>query len=1304
MATIVLSAAGMAVGGSLGGTVLGLSTAVIGRAVGATIGQRIDQHLLGGGSESVEVGRIDRFRVMGASEGADIGQVHGRMRMAGQVIWASQFGESRKTSGGGKGGSPRPVTTTYTYTVSLAIALCEGVISRVGRIWADGVELAPEDLNMRVYPGSADQLPDPKIAAIEGLDATPAYRGTAYVVFEDLQLSQFGNRVPQFTFEVMRPAPADQPDDIKGLTDLVQGVALIPGTGEYSLATTHVYMQPSYGEQVAINTNTPMGGTDFTVSLNALQEELPACRSIMMVVSWFGDDLRCGNCTVQPKVEQKDVDAEAMPWHAGGISRSQAMQIPFQDGGPVYGGTPADAAVVEAIADMRARGLEPVFYPFILMDQLAENTLPNPYTGAAGQPALPWRGRITTSLAPGMAGSPDGTATAEAEVAAFMGNAAPGDFSTSGTTVSYSGAADWGYRRFILHYAHLCAAAGGVTAFCIGSEMRGLTQIRGVGNSFPAVAALIELAGEVRAILGPDCKISYAADWTEYHGYQPAGTGDKFFHLDPLWADPNIDFIGIDNYMPLADWRDGEDHADAGAGSIYDLDYLTGNVAGGEGYDWYYHSPEARDAQIRTPINDGNGEPWVWRYKDLVGWWGHQHNDRIDGVRQAAPSPWLPQAKPIWFTEFGCAAIEKGANQPNKFLDPKSSESQLPYYSNGNRDDHMQMQYIKAVHRHFADPANNPVSVEYGAPMLDTGRMHVWAWDARPYPFFPGNRALWSDGDNYARGHWLNGRASNRSLASVVADICAQAGMTRYDVSDLHGVVRGYQVDQIGSGRAALQPLMMTYGFEAAEREGVLVFRNRTGWTDHLIAGGELAIDPERDQSLSLTRAAAAEIVGRVQLAHVDADADYETVAAEAVHPDDVSFGVSRTEVPVALTRNEGRGTVTRWIAEARIARDRASFALPPSQAEIGAGDVVRIVTEDHEGLYRIDRIEEAGLRLVEATRIDAEIYTPQTNLGETPVLAPYIGPAPVDLVFMDLPLLTGDEQPHAPHVAAGGRPWPGSIALYAAPEDAGYTLQDIIAESATLGVTTTELPKGRFGLWDRQQGLQVQLIDGAPSAATTSALLAGANTFAIGDGTPDKWEILQARDIVPVGTRAFALSNLLRGQAGSRGIVPETWPAGSRIVALDGVPDQITIPSAARGNARHYRYGPAKRPITDASFRHVELTFQGNGLRPYPVAHLRAPQDGTGARDVSWIRCSRIDGDLWSAGDIPLGEESETYLLRVTQNGILRREEVLTSPVWRYEAAQIAVETGSAPYRLEVAQVSARFGPGPFTALVLQG
>ena len=220
--------------------------------------------------------------------------------------------------------------------------------------------------------------------------------------------------------------------------------------------------------------------------------------------------------------------------------------VPLEEARPVYGGTPSDQTVMQAIRHLNSLGKEVMYYPFILMDQMAGNGLPDPWSDSEDQPVLPWRGRITASVAPGRSGSPDQTALAEAEVAAFFGTAAASDFDIGEDTVSYSGPEEWRYRRFILHQAALCAAAGGVESFCIGSEMRSLTWIRDAGNVFAAVEQLCDLADEVRALLGPEVKIGYAADWSEYFGYHPQdGSGDLWFHLDRLWAHDAIDFVGI---------------------------------------------------------------------------------------------------------------------------------------------------------------------------------------------------------------------------------------------------------------------------------------------------------------------------------------------------------------------------------------------------------------------------------------------------------------------------------------------------------------------------------------------------------------------------------------------------------------------------------------------------------------------------------------------------------------------------------------------------------------------------------------
>ncbi|SFR04720.1 baseplate multidomain protein megatron [Poseidonocella sedimentorum] len=1308
MATVVLSAAGAAIGGGIGGSVLGLSSAVIGQAVGASIGRALDQRLMGQGSETVETGRIDRFRLTGVEEGADVPRLFGRNRVAGQVIWSTNFRETTHVSGGksgGKGQPPEPKIKEYRYSVSLAVALCQGEIAGIARVWADGVELAPKDLNMRVYPGSETQLPDPLMEAVEGAGAVPAYRGTAYVVFENLALGQFGNRVPQFNFEVLRPASAVAPEAASELAHGLKGVALMPGTGEYALASSTVKVSKAWREgwnnsrnakSRTVNRNAPSGKTDLVTSLERLGSEMPGCDKASLIVSWFGDDLRVGECQLKPKVEFRSEDSKSMPWSVSGVSRAAAPTVARKDGAPVYGGTPTDQSVVEAIRHMHARGTAVMFYPFILMEQLAGNGLPDPWTGAEDQPELPWRGRITSSIAAGREGSPDGTAAAEAEVRAFFGAAERGDFRHNANTVDYTGPTEWSFRRFILHYAHLCAVAGGVETFCIGSEMRGLTWIRGEANRFVAVEELIRLAGDVRAILGSECKISYAADWSEYFGYQPQdGSGDRFFHLDPLWADDNIDFIGIDNYMPLSDWREGENHADAGWGSIYDLDYLKSNIEGGEGYDWYYHSQTAQDAQIRTPITDESfDEPWIWRYKDIRNWWTHFHHERVGGVRQEAATDWVPQSKPIWFTEFGCAAIDKGTNEPNKFLDPKSSESALPRASDGRRDETIQMQYYRAMLQYWGDESINPLSEIYGGPMIDMDNAFAWAWDARPYPEFPLYVDIWDDGANYYRGHWLNGRASSRSLASVVAEICRSADLEAFDVEKLYGAVRGYTVSGVGDARAALQPLMLAHGFEAVERDGGVTFLMRDGKAG-LTLDPELLVEGDGDvPALELTRGSEVEVAGRVRVGFVEADGDFIAASEESVFPDNTTPAIAETELPLLMTRAEGRQATERWLAEARIAQQTARFTLPLSQYGIGAGDVVRIPTATGAESYRIDRVEETEVRSVEAVRVDPEAYVPSDITDSPGRFQRYIPPAPVFAQFLDLPLITGEELAYAPRIAVTADPWPGPLAVYSGEEDGDFELTTTRSLQAVIGVTETDLAAAPAGVWDDGPALRVSLLSGALSSVSEAQVLSGANYAAIGDGTADGWEIVQFAEAELVAENTYLLRRRLRGQAGTDALAPASWPAGSTFVLLDSAVDPIEFSAAMRGRARRYRIGPHSLPHDDDSYIEQSETVLGAGLRPLSPCHLVARR-GAGGLTVSWIRRTRIEGDSWETPEVPVGEEREQYLIRLRKDGALVREELVGTPAWTYSAADQLADGIDGPVDISVAQVSAVYGGG---------
>ncbi len=195
MATLVLTTVGTALAGPIGGL------------LGSLVGQSIDQQLLGGGPRKGP--RLGDLNVQTSSYGTAIPRIYGTMRVAGTIVWATDLKEDSELQGDGKS---QPETVVFTYSVSLAVALSCRQAVQVKRIWADGklIRGAAGDLKVagkfRFYGGTEDHPVDPLIGSIEGSGQSPAYRGLALAVFEDLQLGDFGNRIPALTFELAADA------------------------------------------------------------------------------------------------------------------------------------------------------------------------------------------------------------------------------------------------------------------------------------------------------------------------------------------------------------------------------------------------------------------------------------------------------------------------------------------------------------------------------------------------------------------------------------------------------------------------------------------------------------------------------------------------------------------------------------------------------------------------------------------------------------------------------------------------------------------------------------------------------------------------------------------------------------------------------------------------------------------------------------------------------------------------------------------------------------------------------------------
>ncbi|WP_374422704.1 glycoside hydrolase TIM-barrel-like domain-containing protein [Paracoccus sp. (in: a-proteobacteria)] len=1321
MATLVLGAVGSAIGGAFGGAILGFSGAAIGGFIGSTIGSVVDSWIVSSlaPAQKIEGQRLDSLRITSATEGAIIPRLYGRMRIGGNIIWATDFREETKTTtqGGGKGGGGGKVRTTeYLYYASFAVALCEGPITGIGRIWADGKPLDMTGITWRWYPGSETQTADPFIAAKMGAANTPAYRGTAYVVFEELPLATYGNRLPQLSFEVFRPL-AD-PDTAEGL---VKAVTMIPASGEFSYATAPVKKTTGAGgATVAENLNAIADTADIIVALDRLQAMAPAVESVSLVVAWFGDDLRAGNCNVRPGVEVGTKATTPSAWVVNGVSRADAFLVSRDaEDRPVYGGTPSDFAVVQAIQEMKARGLRVTFYPFLLLDVPPGNTKPNPYSANAassGQPTFPWRGRITCSPAAGFAGSVDKTAAAATQVSALFGTAAPANFSVSGTNVSWTGpVGEWSLRRMILHYAHLCKAAGGVDAFLIGSEMPGLTTIRSGAITYPAVTAFKSLAADVRAILGAGPRIGYAADWSEYFGHHPAdGSGDVFFHLDPLWSDANIDLIGIDNYMPLSDWRDGFDHADASlAPAIYDRAYLQSNITGSEGFDWFYASPADRSAQIRTPITDGSaGKPWVFRYKDLRAWWSNPHFNRPGGVESGTPTAWVPESKPVWFTELGCPAIDRGTNQPNVFFDPKSSESFTPYFSRGWRDDAIQRAYLEASYLWWGQGTNNPTSAIYGGRMVHVPECAAWTWDARPYPFFPELTGVWTDGPNWRLGHWLTGRLGAVSLAALVRHLCLRAGLDEafIDVSCLWGAVEGYVIGALESPRASISTLARHFGFDAIESEGVIRFVMRGRATVATLAIDDLVASRE-GEVFELTRGQETELPQALKWQVARADEDYDAALVEARRITVDTTRIASESFPMAIPPEEAERRCRRALMEAWIGRESATFRLPPSRLALDPADVIRLGHDGREVEYRLVSVADAEARGIEAVRQDRAAYDlPPGEPRPASLASPVVFGTP-EVVMLDLPQITEDQPAHRPLIAANASPWPGEIAVFRSASTDGFNLLTTFGSRARIGTLAFDFFPGPTSRFDQGNALVVDLLTGTLESVSDVALFGGANALAV-ESAAGQWEIVQAGAAELITPGRYRLTRLLRGQRGTEHAMGNPAPAGARVVVLDTTLASLPIAEADLGLPWNWRVGPAARSVTDDSYAALGFTPTGRGLVPFAPVHVEQPwrtARNPGDLTIRWTRRSRaLVADAWEQVEVPLAEDLESYDVQILGGSAVKRTLTSATTSVLYTAAQQTVDWGAPlgpgqTLAIRIFQLSNRLGRGTPATVTLQ-
>ncbi len=516
---------------------------------------------------------IDNITVVSDTNGQVMPLVFGKMRIDARIIWALNLKEvAIKDTQARYFRNSSCIkslhhSTEYIYYADFALGICEGIVEKFDRVWIGDKESDISGYKFRFYKGDEEQEPDPFIEYHQGIGKTPAFRGLCYIIFENFPLSNFGNKIPHFSFEITR---RPQNNNIFLNDGMIENIVIIPGSGEF-VYDTKLQEKITYSSKnnielyrEYINCHNSKHLADSVYNLDELQSLCSNLEWAAPVVCWFADSLDAAKANIFPTVEYNDSQVKTLDeWNVAGISRDRARIISRdEDSIPNYGGTVNDASLIRYLEILKARKLKIMLYPMIFLDI----------------PGKPWRGHITSSS--------DG-------IRRFFNH-------------------PQGYKNFILHYARL--ACGKVDAFIIGSEFKAMTKVK-EGDNFPAVEELIDLAHKVKSILGPNVIVTYAADWSEYHH-----TEGGIYNLDPLWTCSAIDIVAIDAYFPLTN----SNH------SNIDIADIKAGWESGEGWDYYIDGQDKKPLNSEWAwknieywwknyhINsDGTKSPWIPKLKKI---------------------------------------------------------------------------------------------------------------------------------------------------------------------------------------------------------------------------------------------------------------------------------------------------------------------------------------------------------------------------------------------------------------------------------------------------------------------------------------------------------------------------------------------------------------------------------------------------------------------------------------------------------------------------------------------------------------
>ena len=582
--------------------------------------------------------------------------------------------------------------------------------------------------------------------------------------------------------------------------------------------------------------------------------------------------------------------------------------------------------------------------------------------------------------------------------------------------------------------------------------------------------------------------------------------------------------------------------------------------------------------------------------------------------------------------------------------------------------------------------------------MVDPARVHLWAWDARPFPAFPSQSGVWGDALNWRTGHWLNGRLESVSLDRLVTALAGDVASV--DAAALDGIVEGYVLDRKMSPRAAIEPLASLFGFDVAVRRGEVVCAMRDARLRVDLSGDDLV--PHKDGSLiQRVRAQESELPSELAVTFWDGERDYRTATALSRRLEGASRRQTQTDLSIVLLREQAQRLADIALEDTWIARESASFSVRPGLLTLEIGDSVTLPVDGGQALYRIERITDGDARAIEARAFEPAIYErlPFATIPEA--VAPPSMSGPPHIAVLDLAIVRG-EASVLQYVAATADPWPGPLAIWRAAGPNSFDFFRTIDQRAIMGRTTSALGSGPAGRIDHANSVTIELASGALSSVSETSMLSGKNVAAISDDGAS-WEIFGFAQAELIAPRTWRLSRLLRGLGGEEQLAHRSLASGATFVLLDSAVVPLASDLALLGSTHRYRIGPADRDHADPAYVEVMATVGPKALSPYAPVRPQAVRSTAGIT-IAFLRRGRRASDVWDVNEIPLGEDREEYLVEILNAGLAVRSWRTGTQSVLYAASDELTDFGAAQtsLQLRIRQVSPLVGAGfPLSATV---